>query len=341
MAHVGLVLGAGGLAGHAWHVGVLTALADRTGWDPRAAETIVGTSAGAGVGSYLRAGLSAHDLLERLRRPPGSDTVARLAAIHGSPRPDPAGERTTVRRRPQAPSLAVRSVLTPWRSRPGIVLTALVPSGRRSTAPIASWSQELHGDAWPRETLWLCAVDLGSGRRVVFGRDDDLPAVPVARAVEASCAVPGIFRPVEIGGRHYVDGGAHSPTNADLLLTHHLDAVVVSSPMSASSGVSRFDHRAYHHRLLRGEAAVLRAAGIEVIRLEPSADVVVELRRARAEGPPALAAAADAARRSVAAHLDDPGMTDRLAPLATLDATTTSPAAPGTRSTARVRRTSG
>jgi NTE family protein len=37
----------------------------------------------------------------------------------------------------------------------------------------------------------------------------------VGDAVEASCAIPGVFRPVEIGGREYVDGGAWSPTNMD------------------------------------------------------------------------------------------------------------------------------
>ena len=48
MTRVGLVLGAGGATGHAFHAGVLSALAEETGWDPRAADIIVGTSAGSG-----------------------------------------------------------------------------------------------------------------------------------------------------------------------------------------------------------------------------------------------------------------------------------------------------
>src|SRR4029453_17418931 len=50
-ARVGLVLGAGGVVGHAFHAGVLRALAEVTGWDPRRAEVVVGTSAGAPAGA--------------------------------------------------------------------------------------------------------------------------------------------------------------------------------------------------------------------------------------------------------------------------------------------------
>ncbi len=62
---IGLVLGAGGVVGHAYHAGVLDGLAEATGWDPREAEVIVGTSAGSVVGALLRAGFSAHDLAAR------------------------------------------------------------------------------------------------------------------------------------------------------------------------------------------------------------------------------------------------------------------------------------
>jgi NTE family protein len=60
---VGLVLGAGGVAGGAFHAGVLAAVEEATGWDPRRAAVVVGTSAGSITGTSLRAGLSAADLL--------------------------------------------------------------------------------------------------------------------------------------------------------------------------------------------------------------------------------------------------------------------------------------
>ena len=62
--------------------------------------------------------------------------------------------------------------------------------------------------------LRIAAVDRASGRRVIFGAPD-APRATVAEAVLASCAVPWVFAPVEIGDREYVDGGVWSPTNLD------------------------------------------------------------------------------------------------------------------------------
>src|SRR5436305_1727548 len=62
MARVGLVLGAGGIVGQAYHAGVLAALEHDLGWDPRTAEIIVGSSAGSVTGTLLRLGVPAHDL---------------------------------------------------------------------------------------------------------------------------------------------------------------------------------------------------------------------------------------------------------------------------------------
>ena len=65
MPGIGLVLGAGGEVGYAFHAGVLTALAEVTGWDAGSAEVIVGTSAGSIAGAVLRAGCSPIDLAAR------------------------------------------------------------------------------------------------------------------------------------------------------------------------------------------------------------------------------------------------------------------------------------
>ncbi len=61
----------------------------------------------------------------------------------------------------------------------------------------------------------MVAVDRASGRRVVFGAPG-APAAEVRDAVAASCSVPGLFAPVTIDGRSYVDGGAWSLTNLDV-----------------------------------------------------------------------------------------------------------------------------
>src|SRR5262245_65430515 len=62
MGRVGLVLGAGGAVGHAFHAGVLAALEHERNWKPDSADVIVGTSAGSVVAALIRAGCSAADL---------------------------------------------------------------------------------------------------------------------------------------------------------------------------------------------------------------------------------------------------------------------------------------
>src|SRR5204862_6401656 len=128
-------------------------------------------------------------------------------------------------------------------------------------------------DAWPARPLWVNAVRLSDGERVTFGRAG-APEATVAQAVAASCAIPGYYRPVEIAGDRYVDGGAHSPTNADLLAGQGLDLVLVSSPMSAGFDVFRPAPdgalRGVCRLLLRRELATVRATGTSILPLEPS-----------------------------------------------------------------------
>ena len=92
---VGLALGAGGIAGGSWHAGVLAALAEATGWDPRTAELMVGTSAGSVTAATLRAGLSSADLyastVDRRLSAEGAAVLRRVRSAGGfaaSPRPD-------------------------------------------------------------------------------------------------------------------------------------------------------------------------------------------------------------------------------------------------------------
>ena len=84
-----------------------------------------------------------------------------------------------------------------------------------------------------------------------------------------------MFRPVRIGAHRYIDGGAHSPTNADVLVGSGVDVAIVLSPMSAQRSALRRrpDHmlRSLFARRLRIECATLRAAGIEVHVFEPDA----------------------------------------------------------------------
>jgi NTE family protein len=91
--------------------------------------------------------------------------------------------------------------------------------------------------------------------------------------VAASCAVPGYFAPVRIGGRSYLDGGAHSPTNAAILRGQGLDLVIIISPMSGPAGWRPdFYAAARRHatRLLSREVRALEKEGIATVVFAPS-----------------------------------------------------------------------
>jgi NTE family protein len=283
MTRVGLVLGAGGVTGGAFHAGVLAALAEATGWDPRSAEIIVGTSAGSLAGAVVRAGLPAADLFNRAT---GRQMSAEGRRVTRGLAPPPTGfplrpERgaTSGRggRRPSSPEALARMALRPWDVRPAAVMSALLPPGRISTSMITGGIEPLFGPTWPREPLWICAVRLDTGRRVVFGRDDERERPSVGEAVAASCAIPAFFEPVTIGGARHVDGGVHSPTNLDLLGGLGLDLVVVSSPMSQAGrslprATADWAVRSFCRAQLDREAIGVRRRGTPVLAFQPTAD---------------------------------------------------------------------
>jgi NTE family protein len=276
---IGLVLGAGGAVGHAYHGGVLAALEQATGWDPRDAEVITGTSAGSVVGSLLRAGFAAHDLAARSTGDALSaegQALVRRAGTEGGPVSIPS--RPLRRRglpRMASPALLARAALRPfWMNRPGVMLAGALPAGGIPTELISTGLRKLFGSDWPARELWLTAVRLSDGRRVVFGRDG-APVAHVADAVAASCAIPGFFEPVTIDGVTYVDGGAHSPTNADLLAGRELDLVIVSSPMSVAGNRLRptldLPARRMCRLYLGQEVARIRRRGVPVLAFQPTA----------------------------------------------------------------------
>jgi NTE family protein len=252
VSRIGLVLGAGGVTGDAYHRGVLRAMHE-VGYDARDAEIIVGTSAGAMVAAALR-------------RPDNPPAVPVVGTVHGR----------RLGRGPD-PTPLLMALARPWRARAGTVLSSLLPTGRRSTEFLVASLRAAHGDRWPQRDLWICAVRRHDGRRIVFGRPG-APRTDVAHAVAASIAIPGFFHPVEIDGQSYVDGGVHSPTNAGVLRDRSLDLVIVSSPMSVDPRGIRATTdaplRLYWHRVLRREVRALQRRGTAVLVVEPGGDLV-------------------------------------------------------------------
>lgn len=303
---VAVVLGAGGVVGVAWNAGVLAAIAELTGFDARRADLVVGTSAGASVAAHLRQGFSPADLLNQMLDLPLSPEGQRIEGATHPPRvtlPDPPTISLTGWR-PQAPQLAVTAMARLRDRRPGIALSGLAPRGSVPHRLVGDPIRARQRQPWPDEPTWLCAVRLDDGAFTVFGRDDH-PGVDLATAVEASVAIPGYFSPVEVDGHRYVDGGARSVTNADVVAGLGFDLVVVTAPMAAVPSAvrppSRHVVRALHARRLANEVQAVRRAGTPVVVFQPTAADLAELGSSlRAES---AAPAARTAHRSALVRL--------------------------------------
>ncbi|MGY0004661.1 patatin-like phospholipase family protein [Micromonospora sp. I033] len=190
-----LVLGGGGVTGVAWELGLLAGLAAR-GVDLTGAELVVGTSAGSVVGAQVCAGTPVEELYAAQLRPARHEVAARLG-VGVLARWAWAGARgrDEVRARARVGAMALAARTPTEESRRAVIAARL---------PVAQW---------PARRLLVTAVDAASGEFVVF---DAGSQVALVDAVGASCAVPGVWPPVTIGGRRFVDGGVRSAVNADL-----------------------------------------------------------------------------------------------------------------------------
>ncbi len=309
MPSVAVVLGAGGSVGAAYHSAVLTALAE-AGFDARNSDLLVGTSAGAGIAATLRAGFPPIDLAPRIfGQPISREAAAIVGRTGGQPTIDFRPQPTSRALLPSSPRLLFRAARHPAKA-----LAGLMPTGTIPTDVIGERIDRLYrGVRWPTNPLWICAVDLGSGDRVVFGRDE-LDA-PVGMAVQASSSIPGFFRPVTHDGRRFIDGGVHSPTNADLVAEGGFDIVVVISPMSATGAARRSSlpgARSMHARQLANEVRRIRELGSEVLTFQPTPAEVAVMGR-NAMDASRREATTEAALASARARLADPAAATRLA----------------------------
>ena len=266
-----LVLGGGGVTGVAWELGLLAGLADG-GVELAGADLVVGTSAGSVVGAQVCSGVPVEELYAAQLRPATGEVAARFG-VGAVARLVWAGGRTRD---------AVRS-----RARIGaMALAARTPSEASRRAVIEG---RLPSAQWPRRRLLVTAVDAGSGEFVVF---DAASGVSLVDAVGASCAVPGVWPPMTVGDRRYVDGGVRSAVNADLAAG--AEAVVVLAPVSSAFGP--MPRLAAQVAALRGSARVAVLAPDAAARAAIGRNVLDPARRA---------AAARAGRAQAAAVVDE------------------------------------
>ena len=266
-----LVLGAGGATGAAFTAGVLLALATDHGVDLRNASHLVGTSAGSVIAALIAMGFDSEDLAAVVARRPQflSPTVGSYHLAFGDETPPTPKLRNMVR--PMGPRDVVRSAsLAATRQYRALWLHCVRPG----TFDLSQQLPFVPALEWPKAgRLSVCCVDNSTGERVVFDRDS---GVGLADAISASCAVPGIIRPVTIGDRVLVDGGVASPTNADLAFDHGEDEhentlTVVVSPMSGTGSRSALGRASsiFAGKRLFGELRRANPAG-GVLVLEPA-----------------------------------------------------------------------
>jgi len=238
VAGMALVLAGGGLLGIAWELGVLRGLREG-GVDPADADLVVGTSAGSVAGAILGSGVPLTDdllpeasslgrELERLMQGADSELAGRIFELWQADGGTP--EQPV---RAQIGTLARQATTVPERE--------YVDLFNRLLPPVP----------WP-QVLTVTAVDVDNGSFVAWTARSGVPLVP---AVAASCALPGLFPPVTVASRRYMDGGVRSGVSADLAVGH--DPVVVIVPIGGDMA------RAYMER----DTAALRASGAGVIEI--------------------------------------------------------------------------
>jgi NTE family protein len=195
-----VVLGPGGAVGTAWLIGVLHGLR-RAGVDLAEADTIVGTSAGAIAAVVLTSGRDLAGLAALPAQPESRQSVTdpeaadQAMALARAARDDPKEVRREEARR-QIGRLAMAA----------------------AAGPASAYVDRMRGlvgaGSWSHDGLRIPVVDVETGGGVVFTSAD---GVAPYLAAAASSAVPGLVAPVEINGRHYLDGAFRNGINADLV----------------------------------------------------------------------------------------------------------------------------
>jgi len=255
-----LVLSGGGPVGIAWQSGLIAGFA-QGGVDLAAADYILGTSAGAVVGARLAAGAPATTLADMFAepapaalappiRPASTEAFAQMAALIEETQ---SGQRNPADVRRELGELALAA-------------------GTMGEAEfLARIGRNLAGAAqagWPSERFACTAVDAGDG---AFQLWEAISGVDLLPAVAASCAAPGVFPPVTIDGRRYMDGGARSLANTDLAAGHDLIVVVfVETPALPAWAAQR----------LAEDVQMLQESDSTVVTITPedgAAEIVADL----------------------------------------------------------------
>ncbi|MDX3137123.1 patatin-like phospholipase family protein [Streptomyces europaeiscabiei] len=309
-----LVLGGGGPVGWAWMSGVLAGLTD-AGVDLDRADVVIGTSAGAILGSRLTTGETPGEIYERQLL--GADRIAMnvtlsqtlrfLWAALGSRDPDRSVHRLAraalaAHPEPDPGFLDVLRPLLHGAENGGPAETAghagqpkarppHVTRPAHVTRPPHVTRTARTSGGWPERDLRITAVDALTGEVTTF---DATSQVTLLEAVAASCAVPLVSAPVAAAGRRWLDGGCRSTANIDLAGGYERVLAVAPIPKAVGPHPSAQQQAA---ELSAGDTAVVLLTPDSVSRRAMGRDMTADSRR------PAAARAGHAQATEAAGHV--------------------------------------
>ena len=264
---IGLALAGGGPLGAIYEIGALAALTESLSIDFNDADVYVGVSAGGFIAAALANGITPHQMSrvfiegERTRdrfepsillRPAFKEYAQRLASVP----PLLAGALWHY-------ALGTSTMMSAFER-----LGRAIPTGLFSGEQVDKYLGRVFGQPGRsndfrllRHKLFLVTTDLDTGESVAFGTPG-LDDVPISRAVQASAALPGLFPPVEIKGRYFVDGALRKTLHASVALDQGVDLMLCLNPLVPydSSPHHRTRDREHHlDKLVEGGLPVVLA----------------------------------------------------------------------------------
>lgn len=245
-----VVFGGGGPFGISWETGLAIGLAE-AGIYLTKADFFVGTSAGGSTAVQINSGLTPEELLQRQVNPSLREREISAPRTLKEMTDDSTPLRKQAKDYKEALQLVGRYALD----------TVTVTEEERLA--VISERLRLHNlTDWPSANIAITVVDAYSGERVVLTRES---GVPLAKAIAATGALPGIWPPITIGDTRYIDGGVYSFENADLATGYDRVLIVQAFPTP------------FPETAIEGQIQQLEKAGSRVSLIAPSEAVMTAL----------------------------------------------------------------
>jgi len=234
-----LVLGGGGFTGGVYEIGALRAL-DLLAVNSTVNnfDVYVGTSAGSFVASMLANGVSPEEMMQVIN----SDDSMGLEDLDLDKvlKPNYLGFLSKGVALPLRTMELLRSLVRIGEFSAmdiGVGLAEALPTGLYSGSGLSDYVEDaLSSDDRVNDfrlldpELYLTATDLDTCERIVFG-EEGWSDVPISKAVECSTCLPIVYKPVDLKGRQFVDGGIRSTTNVDIAVEKGAKFIVVVNPL--------------------------------------------------------------------------------------------------------------